>query len=81
MATQEEKAFVAGEIENLVEEIYEKLDEIRELLKQVGGGLADRAEMYWLAHIDGALENRGFHLGGSFISLKDTLEELRGEDE
>ncbi len=73
--------FIATEIENLIEEIYEKMDEIVDHLKQADEWISDRAEMYWLAHIDGALKNRGGNLGGSFISAKDTLAELRGEIE
>ena len=72
---------IAEEIENLIEEIYEKMDEIKDHLKEADEGISDRAEMYWLAHIDGALENRGGYLGGSFISAKGTLAELRGEIE
>jgi hypothetical protein len=67
---------VAAEIEGLIEEIYERLDCIRELLWEVDDSLADRAESYWLAHIDGALLNRS-GVGGSFITAADTLEELK----
>jgi len=70
---------VAVEIECLIEEIYEKLDCIRELLREVDDSLADRAERYWLAHIDGALFNRSGILGGSLITAADTLEELEEE--
>ena len=66
---------MAAEIECLIEEIYERLDCIRELLWEVDDNLADRAERYWLAHIDGALLNRS-GLGGSLITAADTLEEL-----
>ena len=67
---------MAAEIEGLIEEIYERLDCIRELLWEVDDSLADRAESYWLAHIDGALLNRS-GVGGSFITAADTLEELK----
>lgn len=75
MSRQENRIAVAAEIEDLIEEIYERLDCIRELLWEVDDSLADRAESYWLAHIDGALLNRS-GVGGSFITAADTLEEL-----
>ena len=76
MNRQENKIAVAAEIEGLIEEIYERLDCIRELLWELDGSLANRAERYWLAHIDGALLNRS-GVGGSFITAADTLEELK----
>ena len=75
MNRRENRIAVAAEIEYLIEEIYERLDCIRELLWEVDDSLADRAERYWLAHIDGALFNRS-GLGGSLITAADTLEEL-----
>jgi hypothetical protein len=75
MNRQENRIAVAAEIEGLIEEIYERLDCIRELLREVEA-MANRAERYWLAHIDGALFNRSGVLGGSFITAADTLEEL-----
>ena len=80
MNRQENKIAVAAEIECLIEEIYERLDCIRELLWEVDGSLANRAESYWLAHIDGALLNRS-GVGGSFITAADTLEELKEGEE
>ena len=75
MNRQENRIAVAAEIEGLIEEIYERLDCIREI-SGVCGGYKKRAERYWLAHIDGALFNRSGVLGGSFITAADTLEEL-----
>lgn len=71
---------VATEIEEQIQCIYDALDIIRDELRRAGGGVQARANAYWLAHIDGALLNRGGYLGGSFVSAADTLEELR-EDE
>lgn len=76
MNRQENRIAVAAEIEYLIEEIYERLDCIRELLWEVDDSLANRAESYWLAHIDGALLNRS-GVGGSLITAADTLEELK----
>jgi len=76
MNRQKNRIAVAAEIEYLIEEIYERLDCIRELLWEVDDSLANRAESYWLAHIDGALLNRS-GVGGSLITAADTLEELK----
>ena len=76
MNRRENRIAVAAEIEYLIEEIYERLDCIRELLWEVDDSLANRAESYWLAHIDGALLNRS-GVGGSLITAADTLEELK----
>ena len=75
MNRRENRIAVAAEIAYLIEEIYERLDCIRELLWEVDDSLANRAESYWLAHIDGALLNRSV-VGGSLITAADTLEEL-----
>ena len=80
MNRRENRIAVAAEIEYLIEEIYERLDCIRELLREVDDSLADRAERYWLAHIDGALLNRSV-VGGSLITAADTLEELKEGEE
>ncbi len=70
-------------LEELKETIYEALDEMGEILRNVAPGEYEAAERYWLAHIDGALENRGAWLGGSVISYIDTigaLEEMAEEE-
>jgi len=60
-------------LEELKETIYEALDEIKDVLREVAPEELERAEVYWLAHIDGALENRGRWLGKSLISYTDTI--------
>ena len=65
----------------LKEIIYEALDEMRDILREVAPEELERAEVYWMAHIDGALENRGNWVGGSLISLEDTLTILLEEEE
>lgn len=63
-------------LEELKETIYEALNEMKEILKEIAPDQYETAESYWLAHIDGALENRGQWLGGSLISYIDTIEAL-----
>jgi len=68
-------------LEEIVEEIYDKLNEVRAILKEVAPEELERAEVYWMAHVDGALLNRKGWLGGSFVSLQDTLEALEEEED
>ncbi len=63
-------------LEELKETIYEALKEMKEILKEVAPDEYEVAERYWLAHIDGALDNRDQWLGGSMISCIDTIEAL-----
>ena len=71
-----EKKVAVDELRDLAEQIYEALDQMKEILEKVAPGEVERAKQYWLAHIDGALENRGGWVGGSFISFEDTIENL-----
>jgi len=64
-------------LEELKETIYEALYEMGDILREVAPDEYETAERYWLAHIDGALENRGGWLGGrSVVSYIDTIEAL-----
>lgn len=63
-------------LEELKETIYEALDEMKDVLREAAPEELKRAEVYWMAHIDGALENRGAWLGGSMISYIGTIEAL-----
>ena len=69
-------------LEELADEIYDKLDEMEDILEEVAPEELERARVYWMAHIDGALFNRKGWLGRSLISLEDTLAALEEvEDE
>ena len=63
-------------LEELKETIYEALEEMRDILEEVAPEELERAEIYWMAHIDGALENRGAWLGGSMVSYIGTIDAL-----
>ena len=65
-------------LEEIAEEIYDKLYEMEDILREVAPEELGRARIY-LAHIDGALLNRNRWMGGSLISLKDTLATLEEE--
>ena len=63
-------------LEELKETIYEAMDEMEDILREVAPEELERARSYWMAHIDGALENRGAWLGGSMVSYVGTIEAL-----
>ena len=60
-------------LEELKETIYEAMDEVEEVLREVAPEVYAMSKSYWLAQIDGALENRGNWLGGSTVSYIDTI--------
>ena len=71
-------------LEELKETIYETLNEMEEILREVAPEVYAMSKSYWLAHIDGALENRDQWIGvASLVSYTDTilaLEELELEE-
>lgn len=68
-------------LEELKDQIYEALKEMENILSEIAPEEHERAKYYWIAHIDGALENRGGRLGGSFISFADTLEAIEERED
>jgi len=70
----------ARRLKELAEEIYDTLAEMEDILEAVAPEELERAEVYWMAHIDGALLSRKGWMGGSVISLEDTLIALEEED-
>ena len=70
----------AMRLRELADEIYETLEEMEYLLEEVAPGELERARAYWMAHIDGALLSQKGWMGGSLISLEDTLAALEEED-
>ena len=71
----------AERLREIAYEIYDKLDEMEDILREVAPEELERAQVYWMAHIDGALLNLKGWLGGSLISLGDTLINLEEEEE
>jgi DNA repair ATPase RecN len=80
-AERETRLEAAGQLRELAEQIYDLLDEMKDVLREAAPSELRSAEAYWLAHIDGALENREGWLGTSMISLNDTVESLEAEEE
>ena len=76
-----ERTEAAWRLREIAYEIYDKLGEMEDLLREVAPEELERARVYWMAHIDGALLNTKGGMGGSFISLEDTLTTLEEEGE
>lgn len=68
-------------LEELRETIYDAMDEIREILREVAPDECEMAERYWLAQIDEVLGNRGSRLGRSYIDTIEALEEMMEMEE
>ena len=70
-------------------ELHEKIDRLTEIQEEMeeliwevsdlvrGTCAEDRAESYWMAHIKMALSNNNGYLGGSMVTMADTIEELK----
>ena len=77
--TRKERKEAVMELEAIAYEIYDLLEDMKKILEEVAPEELERAEIYWMAHIDGALLNLS-GVGGSFISLEDTLTALEEEE-
>ena len=63
-------------LEELKETIYEALNEMKEILREVAPDVYAMSKSYWLPHIDRALENRGDWgnwLGECTVNYNDTI--------
>ena len=40
-----------------------------------------RAESYWIAHVITAVSNDHGYLGGSMVSLQNTIDEIKNDDD
>ena len=61
------------------EQMLELLDEAKDLLPE--GMTKERARSYWYAHIKTALLKEHEYLGGSLVTMDDTIIELESESE
>lgn len=72
----------AWRLRKLAYDIYDLLEDMAEILREAAPEELERAEAYWMAHIDKALLNlRGWVGGGSLLNLEDTLATLEEEEE
>ena len=76
----------SGDAAAAVEELEEILDEMKSLLRRAGSALhglpqRQQAESYWMAHIRMALDSDHGYLGGSMVTMQDTIDSLLGDDD
>ena len=69
-------------LRNIQEEISELIGEADTIISDIDkvGSIYDRAKSYWMAHIKTALYNDTEYLGGSMVTMEDTIEELEEFD-
>ena len=78
-ATQRQEAI--DRLREIQSEMEELLIEALQCIREAGGSTA-QAEAYWKAHIVCAIRNDHGYLGGSMVTLQDTIEDLEtGEDD
>lgn len=68
----------AFQLENLAEQLDDLVREIRGVLR--GTDEEDRAQRTWLANIECSLNNNHGWLGGSMVTMQDTIDALNDED-
>jgi len=73
--TAEELRDRAADLEAIRENIFMLLDCARNVLR--GTSEQQRARSYWLAHIETALSTEHMYLGGSMVTMSDTIQTLR----
>ena len=80
--TRAERAEAAKRLKELAHEIYDRLDEMEDILEKAAPEELAMVKAHWMAYVDGALLNRKGQMKRSLrslISLKDTLEALEEE--
>ncbi len=78
----------AAKRQEIVDELGEIQSQILELVEQARGllrrndlqGALMRAESYWIAHVITAVSNDHGYLGGSMVSLQNTIDEIKNDD-
>lgn len=64
-------------LEEIKDEMLGLLGEAEGLIRDEAKGMEyERARSYWLAHIETALTNDHGYLGGSMVTMQDTIQEL-----
>ncbi len=80
------KAKRGTKMHDAIDRLSEIKDEFAELLREVkdilrGTPEEERAKSYWLAHIRCALDNEHTYLGGSMVTMQDTIDALGAQSE
>lgn len=62
-------------LEEIKNKISELLDDVRQIVKSYPV-VYERADAYWLAHIECALSKDSKYLGSSMVTMEDTIKEI-----
>ena len=73
---------IVDELGEIQTQILELVEQARALLRrnELQGALM-RAESYWIAHVTTAVSNNHGYLGGSTVSLQDTIDEIKDAED
>lgn len=73
---------IVDELGEIQSQILELVDQARGLLRCNGlQGALMRAESCWIAHVITAVSNDHGYLGGSMVSLQNTIDEIKNDDD
>jgi hypothetical protein len=67
---------LAGELFDIQEEMLELLNRAKVLLRRAPNMIYQRADAYWLAHARMAITKEHGYLGGSLVTMDDTIAEV-----
>jgi hypothetical protein len=70
---------LADDLEEIQQTIFAALMVADRVLRQAGGMAEKRARRCWFARIRTALDSKHEHLGGSKVTVQQTINELRGK--
>lgn len=76
MAKTNEHHELASELFDIQEEMLELLNRARVLLRRAPNMIYQRADAYWLAHSRMAITKEHGYLGGSMVTMDDTIAEV-----
>jgi hypothetical protein len=77
--TKEELGEGIERLKQIKDEILQSLEEAENIITKLAGRkslIHQRAESYWLAHATTAITKESRWLGGSMITMEDTMQEL-----
>jgi hypothetical protein len=73
---------IVDELGEIQSQILDLVEQARALLRRNGlQGAMMRAESYWIAHVITAVSNDHGYLGGSMVSLQNTIDEIKNDDD
>lgn len=72
------KTEITERLTEIKEQMLELLDEAKDIIPE--GMAKERAKCYWYAHIKTALLKEHEYLGGSLVTMDDTINEISEEE-